>query len=780
MGVDPVSSIDGNHRMKKLCIQSTGLILTLLSACSSVYAYDKYNVGGYWADKRGDTNKAIELWKKAVELHEAKNDHQLPLHYDNLAGVYEEVKKWSDAVTYRKKAGDRWEAEGKFNLAGISIYWAGYDQYTQGQYLESEESFKRSIELLTKAKNVEYWLFNTIRWLGWSQFQQHHYDDALKSVQECLTMRRVYLKGKTNVLLAYDLDLQSQIQEALGKGADAEKSMREAIPIFEAKEPKSISLHSLYYYLAGHLCVQGKNAEAETILKKAVALVENQKDNTDWQAVILYRLGLVYHAQSKFADAETTYNRAIQLYESLGSKCSGDTAQVYQSLVTMLFEQKKPLDAAEAVNKFVASAEKTPGFNALTLAASLNSFGDFYSNQKKYEQAALYYSKCRELRSQKLSPNDPLVLAASRALANVQSPSPLTQAGGTSGSTLTVPKITLQLPSWGPTTPLPSSPPPPPETQSPKLPEEDTGSVGVSGTKPATSPQNTPASPQDTLSLRQNTPSSQQNTTSQSSVNRPIKDKWALVIGISEFAHPEYKLNFAAKDASDFKEFLVGECQFQSDHVKFLRDKQATRQNIMSAFGDTWLPRVVMPDDLVVIYISTHGTPSTRDAGSKNYIVAYDTVFEELFGTGVNMNDLCSQIKERVKTDRVLIVMDTCYSGAAASGARGIGREADNFDANVIAQGAGRLVISSSSPNERSWESPDYKNGIFTYNLIKALRKKSDVVSAFEDMKRSVLWEAQSNYGVAQTPVLGGNWKGINLMLSAPPSEPRVLPGALR
>lgn len=183
--------------------------------------------------------------------------------------------------------------------------------------------------------------------------------------------------------------------------------------------------------------------------------------------------------------------------------------------------------------------------------------------------------------------------------------------------------------------------------------------------------------------------------------NTPIKDKWALVIGISNFAHPEYNLKYAAKDAADFKDFLIKECNFAPDHVKFLENEKATRGAIMDAFGDSFLPRVVMPGDLVVIYISTHGTPSTRDAGGKNYIVAYDTDRNRLYSEGVEMNGLATQIKERVKTDRVLIVMDTCYSGAAASGARG-SELPDNFDAHQIAQGTGRLVLSSSSPNERS------------------------------------------------------------------------------
>ncbi len=42
-----------------------------------------------------------------------------------------------------------------------------------------------------------------------------------------------------------------------------------------------------------------------------------------------------------------------------------------------------------------------------------------------------------------------------------------------------------------------------------------------------------------------------------SSSTVPVKDKWALIVGISEFANPEYKLRYAAKDAQDFRNFLV-------------------------------------------------------------------------------------------------------------------------------------------------------------------------------------------------------------------------------
>ncbi|HMY04936.1 MAG TPA: tetratricopeptide repeat protein, partial [Candidatus Obscuribacter sp.] len=88
--------------------------------------------------------------------------------------------------------------------------------------------------------------------------------------------------------------------------------------------------------------------------------------------------------------------------------------------------------------------------------------------------------------------------------------------------------------------------------------------------------------------------------------NRPVRDKWALIIGISNFQDKNLNLKYPAKDARDFHDFLIKEANFAPDHVKLLVDEKATRANILSELGDKWLPRVANPDDLVLIYISSH------------------------------------------------------------------------------------------------------------------------------------------------------------------------------
>lgn len=255
--------------------------------------------------------------------------------------------------------------------------------------------------------------------------------------------------------------------------------------------------------------------------------------------------------------------------------------------------------------------------------------------------------------------------------------------------------------------------------------------------------------------------------------NSIVKDKWALVIGISKFANPEYNLKFAAKDAQDFYNYLITEGNFKKDHVLLLLNEHATRRNIMSAFGDKFLPAVCREGDLVAIYISTHGTPASKDPGQRNFIIAYDTESDALYETGVDMDELYRRVKEGVKTERALIVMDTCYSGAGVPGARGVDAGA-NFDADLLAQGSGHLVMTSSSPSERSWESKVTPNGVFTKYLIQNLKlTKGNVKNSFDKLKDDVGWEVQNAFNQQQHPQIGGQWQGKEMILNAVPTNPR-------
>lgn len=260
--------------------------------------------------------------------------------------------------------------------------------------------------------------------------------------------------------------------------------------------------------------------------------------------------------------------------------------------------------------------------------------------------------------------------------------------------------------------------------------------------------------------------------------NRPVKDKWALVIGISKFAAPGLNLRYSDQDARDFADFLVKEAHFAPDHIKLLLNEQATQRAILSELGNKWLPRVAAPDDLVVVFISSHGSSSSLDLEGVNYILAHDSDPEDLYVSGIDMPKLAAIIKARVHSDRIVIILDACHSGAARASTKGLAREA-NIDAAKIAQGTGQLVIASSLPDQVSWEFRDRPNSVFTRSLIEGFKSKGQnttLAEAFAFLKKNVQDTVLHERGKLQVPVLKSSWSGNELVIGAIPSEPRPAP----
>ena len=258
--------------------------------------------------------------------------------------------------------------------------------------------------------------------------------------------------------------------------------------------------------------------------------------------------------------------------------------------------------------------------------------------------------------------------------------------------------------------------------------------------------------------------------------DRPVADKWALVIGIDRFQDKRIPtLRYSAKDARDFADFLVKKGNFASDHILTLLNEQATFQNIEESLGDTWLPRRALSDDLVLIYVSTHGSPRELDVGKDNWLIAHNTNVDKLYSTGIELTSLAATVKKRTGCDRVVVILDACNSGAAQTGGgKGLIRPA-NFDINSII-GEGEVVISSSDCNQRSWESKRYQNGVFTRKLIETLSgggANRPLNEAFEELKSSVEQEVRFDRKATQTPLFKSKWKGKPLVLAAMPAHPR-------
>jgi tetratricopeptide (TPR) repeat protein len=255
------------------------------------------------------------------------------------------------------------------------------------------------------------------------------------------------------------------------------------------------------------------------------------------------------------------------------------------------------------------------------------------------------------------------------------------------------------------------------------------------------------------------------------SVNRPVNQKWAVVVGISNFKDRRFSSDVPnAKAARDFYSYLVDpkSGKFAADHVKLLTNETATQHNIMNTLGPHWLGTVAGKDDLVVVYLASDGFPTT-DGGT--YLAAYDCAMDNIYGTCVSVKELMQSLRKSIPSDRVVLVLQSNYSGAAdlTAGAKSLSKNY-NLDLSEVLLGNGFIILSSSRPDQISI------GDTFTQNLIAALKADGGMVplqTAFAKAKEQTEYDTtyKMNPPMTQSPVLKSEWKGSDIILGTPPVE---------
>ena len=248
-------------------------------------------------------------------------------------------------------------------------------------------------------------------------------------------------------------------------------------------------------------------------------------------------------------------------------------------------------------------------------------------------------------------------------------------------------------------------------------------------------------------------------------LNRPVRQKWAVVVGISKFRDSRLNSDFAlGKTAKDFYKYLVDPHggRFRADHVRILTDEDATQQNINRSFGEDCLGELVGPDDLVLVYIATRAFPTTD---GNSYLCAYNCQMDNIYGTCLSIESLMQSLKKTVRSDRILLILESAYSGAASLASESkSSMNKFNFDPDSIRTGRGLIILSSSRADQRSWQD------IFSQNLIRALKEKDGLITLEEAfLKTQEQTEIDSIHSIyagrKQTPVMKSDWKGNDLII---------------
>ncbi|MEM1998378.1 MAG: caspase family protein [Archaeoglobaceae archaeon] len=176
------------------------------------------------------------------------------------------------------------------------------------------------------------------------------------------------------------------------------------------------------------------------------------------------------------------------------------------------------------------------------------------------------------------------------------------------------------------------------------------------------------------------------------------KNKYAIVIGISDYPGTENDLNFADDDAIDMYNALVNKYGFLEENVHLLINSNANYSAIESAVNA--VKQKAKEGDEVVFFFSGHGARGKANDGDKEAIdeaiVSHD---------GKNLvyiwdGELRDWFRD-FKTTRIVFIFDSCLAGGMTD------LKAD-----------GRIIVMATTENGVAYEFSDLENGQFTYYFV--------------------------------------------------------------
>lgn len=200
---------------------------------------------------------------------------------------------------------------------------------------------------------------------------------------------------------------------------------------------------------------------------------------------------------------------------------------------------------------------------------------------------------------------------------------------------------------------------------------------------------------------------------------------WALIFAVGEYLnHPDENRPSMLAAADDLYQTLLDSPQWTADHIHIVKGSQATGKRLIQEL--IWLIQNDKSEDMVLVYITTHGSPlrngngypvdlppKDEADGADEILVMYEG-FDKWYA--FIWDDLLNFFLNRLQASGVCLIVDSCFSGGfndlPAMGMTSI----QNYNAASFASGLAeelaaqnRVVLMSCRENEVSYGS-DFSN----------------------------------------------------------------------
>lgn len=197
---------------------------------------------------------------------------------------------------------------------------------------------------------------------------------------------------------------------------------------------------------------------------------------------------------------------------------------------------------------------------------------------------------------------------------------------------------------------------------------------------------------------------------------------FVLTIGVSRYKEARLSLAYAEKDAQAMAAVLGAQntSLFREVRTKVLVDEAVSRDSILESMN-SFLGQAIS-SDVVLIFVAGHGIK--RSATDTFYFLPYEANPQNMTTKGLRWSDFEEEVAAlgaRVKN--VILMLDTCHSGALQIGMRGIEVTPDLSSAF---QRKGTYVLAAASADEAAVEAGTWEHGAFTHAILSGLKGDAD------------------------------------------------------
>ncbi|MDD2659014.1 MAG: filamentous hemagglutinin N-terminal domain-containing protein [Methylococcales bacterium] len=233
-----------------------------------------------------------------------------------------------------------------------------------------------------------------------------------------------------------------------------------------------------------------------------------------------------------------------------------------------------------------------------------------------------------------------------------------------------------------------------------------------------------------------------------------------LTIGIDKYSDSSLNLDYSVADANAIGQALTKSSKIASS--KSLYNENATKPKILAE-----LKEVSRGDqqDTLIIYFAGHGIA----LGKEWYFLPYETKMqpsvEKIAAAGITATELREIFKD-TKMQHILVMIDSCYSGAATDSFNKL-QIGQHYVTRNLSRSLGITMITSAAKDKEAYELKSLGHGLFTYLMAQDIQNNKANHSAHgiaENIVKTLPAFSKKMVGASQESVI--YTKGNDFMLT--------------